>query len=199
MGKYLDTNGLTYFYNQIKAKFAPVNHSHSVATGLAAVGTVMPFAGDNIPEGYIVCNGAAISRTTYAALFAAIGTTYGSGDGSTTFNLPNLVDKFIQGSNTAGTVKSAGLPNVTGRVLGIYGYYTNGNAVMMTLDGIGAFYNATDRPWGRVIKTDSIPTMDDSKKDHDGVYMDLSKSNSIYGNSTTVQPPALTMRYIIKY
>ena len=52
------------------------------------VGTVQAFAGTTPPDGWLFCDGAAISRTTYADLFAAIGTTYGAGDGSTTFNLP---------------------------------------------------------------------------------------------------------------
>lgn len=53
-------------------------------------GFVMSFAGSTVPAGWLVCDGSAISRTNYADLFAAIGTTYGSGDGSTTFNLPNI-------------------------------------------------------------------------------------------------------------
>ena len=56
----------------------------------APIGTITPFAGSTIPDGYLTCDGTAISRTTYSDLFAVIGTTYGSGDGSTTFNLPNL-------------------------------------------------------------------------------------------------------------
>jgi microcystin-dependent protein len=47
------------------------------------------WSGGAVPAGWLACNGAAVSRTTYANLFAAIGTTYGAGDGSTTFNLPN--------------------------------------------------------------------------------------------------------------
>lgn len=49
------------------------------------------------PAGYLKCNGAAISRATYSALFTAIGTTFGVGDGSTTFNLPDLRGEFIRG------------------------------------------------------------------------------------------------------
>ena len=72
------------------------------------IGTIFAFAGNNIPSGYLPCNGGAIRRETYADLFAVIGTTYGSGDGSTTFNLPNLNNgSFLEGSNTVGTVKSA--------------------------------------------------------------------------------------------
>lgn len=61
------------------------------------VGHVDIFAMSTPPTGYLVCNGAAVSRTTYAALFAAIGNTYGSGDGATTFNLPDLRGRFIRG------------------------------------------------------------------------------------------------------
>ena len=52
-------------------------------------GTVVPFAGATAPDGFLICDGSAISRTRYADLFAVIGTTYGTGDGNSTFNLPN--------------------------------------------------------------------------------------------------------------
>lgn len=67
------------------------------AVQLAPPGAVMPFAGAVTPTGWLLCDGTAVSRTTYAALFAAISTTYGSGDGSTTFNLPELRGEFIRG------------------------------------------------------------------------------------------------------
>lgn len=61
------------------------------------IGIILPFSDDTIPEGYMICDGSAISRTTYATLFSVIGTTYGVGDGSTTFNLPNLKGKVPVG------------------------------------------------------------------------------------------------------
>jgi microcystin-dependent protein len=61
------------------------------------VGFVLMVASSTIPAGFLECNGAAVSRTTYASLFSAIGTTWGSGDGSTTFNLPDLRGEFIRG------------------------------------------------------------------------------------------------------
>ena len=68
------------------------------------IGAIMPFSGNgDIPAGYLLCDGAAVSRTMYPDLFGVIGTTYGAGDGSTTFNLPDLTDKFIEGGKTAGT------------------------------------------------------------------------------------------------
>lgn len=71
----------------------------------AVVGAVVAFAGSTTPQGWLLCDGSAVSRTDYAALYAVIGTTYGAGNGSTTFNLPNLIDKFVEGSATAGTVR----------------------------------------------------------------------------------------------
>lgn len=63
----------------------------------APVGTLQQFAGNTIPGGYLECNGAAISRSTYARLFSAIGTLWGAGDGSTTFNLPNGAGRVFVG------------------------------------------------------------------------------------------------------
>lgn len=64
---------------------------------LVPPGAVMAFAMNAAPAGWMECNGSAISRTLYADLFAAIGTTFGAGDGSSTFNLPNLRGEFIRG------------------------------------------------------------------------------------------------------
>ena len=62
-------------------------------------GIVIPFAGTTAPQGWMLCDGSAVSRTTYAALFAVIGTTYGEGDGETTFNIPNLAGRVAIGSS----------------------------------------------------------------------------------------------------
>ena len=61
-----------------------------IARALTPTGAVLAYAGATIPAGFLLCDGRAVSRTTYAALFGVIGTTYGSGDGTTTFNLPDL-------------------------------------------------------------------------------------------------------------
>lgn len=75
------------------------------------VGIVKAFAGFGAPQGYLSCNGAAVSRSTYSYLFSIIGTTYGVGDGSTTFNLPDLRGEFIRGMDNGRGID-------TGRVLG---------------------------------------------------------------------------------
>lgn len=64
---------------------------------VAPPGAVMPFARATAPTGWLKANGAAVSRTTYNALFTAIGTTFGIGDGSTTFNLPDMRGEFVRG------------------------------------------------------------------------------------------------------
>ena len=62
------------------------------------IGTVHAFAGTTAPEGWAMCDGSALSRTEYAALFAVIGTIYGAGDGST-FNLPDMRGEFLRGAD----------------------------------------------------------------------------------------------------
>ena len=157
----------------------------------AVVGAVIAFAGSTSPAGWLLCDGSAVSRTEYAALFAVIGTTYGSGNGSTTFNLPNLTDKFIQGNATSGTVKTAGLPNI------------KGSAEFRSMD-----YNAGATPTGTTgafYQTRGSYNLDGYKQENASVVvntmvLDASRSSSVYSDSvTTVQPPAVTMRYIIKY
>lgn len=61
------------------------------------VGMVITYAANTAPTGWLECDGSAVSRTTYAALFAALGTAWGVGDGSTTFNLPDLRGEFVRG------------------------------------------------------------------------------------------------------
>ena len=86
--------------------------------GGEAVGIIIAWsgAGSSVPTGYLLCDGSAVSRTTYSGLFAAIGTIHGTGDGSSTFNLPNLVDKFIVGAtNSTGDNTYPGVsPGATG-------------------------------------------------------------------------------------
>ena len=67
------------------------------------VGAIMPFGSDTIPDNWLLCDGSAVSRTTYQQLFNTIGTTYGTGDGFTTFNLPNLQGKIPVGKNANDT------------------------------------------------------------------------------------------------
>lgn len=71
-------------------------------------GIIQMYGGSTAPTGYLLCDGSAVSRTTYAALFVAISTRYGSGDGSTTFNVPNFNQKFPLGKAASGTGATLG-------------------------------------------------------------------------------------------
>jgi len=83
--------------------------SDKIASGAAIpAGAVMSFAMNTAPTGWLACNGAAVSRSTYSALFSAVSTTYGAGDGSTTFNLPDLRGYFVRGSGTNSDGTAAG-------------------------------------------------------------------------------------------
>jgi len=65
-------------------------------------GSIVPWGGTSAPTGWLECDGSAVSRTTYSALFTAIGTTYGSGDGSTTFNVPDIRGRTVCGKDNMG-------------------------------------------------------------------------------------------------
>lgn len=81
-------------------------------------GSVMPFAGATEPSGWLLCYGQNVSRSTYAALFAVIGTTYGSGDGSTTFGIPDLRGRVVAGQDDMGGTSANRLTGQTGGVDG---------------------------------------------------------------------------------
>lgn len=72
-------------------------------TGIFPAGIIMSFSGAASPTGFLLCDGAAVSRGTYSTLFSVISTTYGAGDGSTTFNVPNLKGKSVIGYNASET------------------------------------------------------------------------------------------------
>lgn len=74
----------------------------TLASGLMPSGAVLPYAGPTAPDGYLLCYGQAVSRATFADLFDAVGETYGSGDGGTTFNIPDLRGRFALGKDNMG-------------------------------------------------------------------------------------------------
>lgn len=131
-------------------------------------------------EGFLLCNGTAVSRTTYAALFSVIGTKFGTGDGSTTFNLPDFRGRVIQGANgNLGTSIAAGLPNISG-TFSVYADWLYAN---------GAFSGPRE-------STIRAGGSDGGRR---GFNFNASSSNAIYGKSTTVQPPAIALNILIKY
>jgi hypothetical protein len=150
--------------------------------GGVPLGTILPYAANAAepPYSFLFCEGQAVSRTMYPDLFALIGTTYGAGDGSTTFNLPNLIGKYPQGDTTAGTVKSAGLPDINGDAFNIIHVGGGSTGPFRKLDDVSNIYQSG------------------AQGIRSTVNFSASRANPIYGNSTTVTPPTLTVRWIIK-
>lgn len=126
-----------YFYNKRSGKYLSMRNDGELRydgkrllnvddlAGMIPSGAVMYFAGQTAPAGWLKANGAAVSRTAYAALFAAIGTTYGTGDGRTTFNLPDLRGEFVRGwddgrgidsRRALGSAQSDAIRNITGKL-----------------------------------------------------------------------------------
>lgn len=160
-------------------------HWAFIDTGLPT-GTIITWPANYVLDGYLICNGAAISRTTYARLFNVIGTTWGAGDGNTTFNVPNFVDRYPVGLGnlgTVGTLLNQGLPNITGSCtsyeLGTYhGDMRNG--------ALGITQSAERGVSGHGSQAVNI-------------NLDASKSNAIYGASDRVQPFSSVVCFCIRY
>lgn len=83
-------------------------YADSIPQAVMPPGALVPFGGPTTPTGWLLCNGAAVSRSTYADLFAAIGTVHGAGNGTTTFNVPDMRGKFPIGVAASGTASALG-------------------------------------------------------------------------------------------
>lgn len=146
-------------------------------------GSVIPFAGETPPEGFLLCNGQEVSRVTYARLFNVIKEKFGAGDGVTTFQVPNLVEKFIEGTESSvGQTLNAGLPNITA---GFTAYtYQNGGP--------------TGKMRSKITNTNQVQAGGGSDRTFVEFSLDASRDSNVYGKSNTVQPPAVKMLLIIK-
>ena len=155
-------------------------------------GTTIHYAGNTVPEGYLMCAGQTVSRSQFPLLYDVIGTSYGNGDGTEgSFNLPDLIDKFIEGSSTAGTELEAGLPNIKGTFPTIqdselsYTYNNYGRAFFIR-SYEGASSNMDNHVSGAA---------------HEDIAgFNANRCSNVYRDDvSTVQPSALTMIPIIKY
>lgn len=169
----------------------------AVAQAMAAMmppavptGMILPFLGTSVPEGFLLCNGANVSRTTYANLFNVIGTKCGAGDGSTTFTLPNLHRRFAEFSTTLseiGKTVEAGLPNISGSA-----WLSRGDSY-----GLGGFQTTgAFSPQGDTNGTGTSDTGDRNMQS--GFDISAQRSSQIYGGSSTVQPPSFRVLPCIK-
>lgn len=138
-------------------------------------GTIAPFGGGTVPTGWMLCDGSAISRTTYSALFAAISTTYGSGDGLSTFTLPNAQGVFLRGAGSQtisavsysaviGSSQGDALQNITGSwggssigpiqsSMNASGAFSKGTSRTTTYQGLGAAANDVNFNASNVART----------------------------------------------
>lgn len=145
-------------------------------------GMVALWDATNIPAGWLLCNGAAVSRSTYAALFAKLGTRHGAGDGSTTFNLPDMRDRYPigVGTNALGTAISEQLPNITGGIFIESGGNLNKSGVF-TNSAVSGSWLAGPNPVNGL-----------------NLNFNASRSSATYVNSGRVYPKSLALNYIIK-
>lgn len=156
------------------------------------VGAVSAFAMSSAPTGWLKCNGAAISRAVYADLFAKIGTTFGSGDGASTFNLPDLRGEFLRGFDDARGADP-------GRV---FGSWQRGSLILYDKSsGIGI-----QAPHSATIETDNPATFGAdaaNTADYPGVTEDsAASSNYALGSYSAVgmsRPRNIALLYCIKY
>ncbi len=131
---------------------------------------------------WFLCNGQAISRTAYSQLFALIGTNFGAGDGTTTFNLPDYRGKFLRGLGGDSeadiyTTQAEGLPNITGSAY-----------VYSRVSGEGAFEGSNNQAGG----------IDNNGSGNKTLSFDASRSSAIYGASEHVTPINQAVNYFIK-
>ena len=146
------------------------------------IGGLIITLSSTLEDNEIWLEGGTVSRTTYAELFAIYGTTYGAGDGSTTFVLPDFRNRAIWGSNNFGYI-AAGLPNITGKV--------------------SRFHVLNNQPSeGALSGTDLGLSLTGGRENSSfmQINLDASKSNSIYSNEVkTVQPPSIKVRVKTRY
>ena len=172
-------------------------------------GIIVPWGNASVPSGFLECDGSNVSRSTYAALFAVVGTTYGSGDGSTTFGLPNLTDRVAIGRSPTFALASTGGANattVTGNVPGSADPFTLSTPVIAAhTHPNGNFPNAAPRgaqnenPEGPYSPLGAGPAVNQSygNAGGGGAHNHPLAVNFVGGSNSVLQP-YLTVMYIIK-
>ena len=188
-------------YEATKYDFSGAN-----LTGIQGVNTgiVVPWGDSTVPSGFLECDGTAVSRTTYADLFAVIGTTYGSGDGSTTFNVPDLTDRLIVGKSPTKALASTGGANTVagaGNITGNTGNTTLGTPTIASHTHSG-FTTATggvqkQSGSGATTPDDGQATGNINNAGGGGAHSHPA-AFTFTGNATSVLQPYSTVMYIIK-
>lgn len=161
-------------------------------TAQQPAGAISQFAGSTAPSGWLLCNGSAVSRSIYADLFTAIGTTYGAGNGTTTFNVPNLGDKVaigVGGTKTLGGTGGAASVTPTGSVqsttLTTTQMPSHNHTLKFGAFGAGGSIQSTYNNTG----TDTATTNTGGSSSH---------THGLTLNAVNVEQPYLVLNYIIK-
>ena len=170
-------------------------------TGIEGIptATIVPWSSASVPSGFLECNGAAVSRSTYSALFAIIGATYGAGDGATTFNLPDFQDNIAMGKSGTKALASTGGANTvvsTGNVGG-----STANATLSTGQLASHSHSGGGNPGAQAdIRYAQSATFSPANTGNTGSGTGHSHNMSatFTGDATSVLQPYLTVIYIIK-
>lgn len=172
-----------------------IDRENPHSTPQVHTGSILIWPGATIPEGYLLCDGQAVSRTQYAALFAAIGTTYGTGDGSSTFALPDLTGRVAVGKSGEAEFSALGKAGGEKAVSHLHGDGTLYAAFTMDSAPKICWHSCTDDVLWFV-------TDYSGQLDHGKAGGPMREGTSVYGNtgSTSVSAlqPYLTLQYIIK-
>ena len=175
-------------------------------TGIEGIptATIVPWSSASVPSGFLECNGAAVSRTTYADLFAIVGTTYGAGDGSSTFNVPDLQDNVAVGKSNNKNLGSTGGANTVTSTGNVGGSTANASLSISQLANHD-HPSPTAGPGGPnvpsgVILNNSIRSgnIDIVGNTGSGSGHSHNMSANFSGDATSVLQPYLAVIYIIK-
>jgi microcystin-dependent protein len=169
--------------------------------------TIVPWSKSAVPTGFLECNGQAVSRTTYSALFTAIGTTYGAGDGSSTFNVPDLQDNVPIGKSGTKALASTGGANTvanSGNVGGSTANATISTAQMPSHSHIQKNSPGQGNPsTGAFLRQNYASGSNNNTNvsthtDGSGTGHAHNMSATFSGSANSVLQPYLTVIYIIK-
>lgn len=202
------------------SQWVDIAQSTADLTNILPAGIISPYAGSAAPNGYMLCNGSAINRTDYARLFTAIGTAYGAGNGSTTFNIPDLRGRVIAGvDNMGGTDASRlDLANSLGTTTG--SQYVTLTAAQSGLPAHSHGITDPSHAHGATARTESAPgssgwsgvssavraaynsyTLDNQYVPVYGATTGITINNNTAANASSAHDnmqPTIIMNYIIK-